>query len=126
MKINTAYIRSFWSWLQWEFLLKFLLKFRLWIKESRFVENHHKAFTTKMYVTAYKIGTVGILTDVWLWFTFQKKVLQFLRNFRNGVSSCCSRQSIKWRHISLTSKTVSVSDFPSNISAAYVIEKGPQ
>ena len=48
-------------------------KFRLGIKESPFVENHHKVFTTKMHVNAQKIGTVEILTDTWLLFTFQKK-----------------------------------------------------
>ena len=32
-----------------------------------------------------------ILTDAWLLFTFQKKVLQFLCNFGNSISSCCAR-----------------------------------
>ena len=63
------------------------------------------------------------LTDARLLFTFQTKVLQFLRNFGNGVSSCCSRQSIKWRCISFTSKTASIGDFPSNISTAYEPQK---
>ena len=30
-----------------------------------------------------------------------EEVLQFLRDFGNGFSSCCSRQSIQWRRISL-------------------------
>ena len=41
-------------------------------------------------------------------------------------SSFCSRQSIKWRRTSLTSKTASVSDFPSTIFATYGIANGPQ
>ena len=55
------------------------------------------------------------LIDTRLLLTFQEKVLQFLRNFGNGVSSCCSGQSFKWRRISLMSKTASSGDFPSNI-----------
>ena len=57
---------------------------------------------------------------------FQKKVLQFFCNFGNGVSSCCLRQSIKRRHILLTSETASIGNFPPNISATYGITKGPQ
>ena len=46
-----------------------------------------------------------------------KKVLEFLSNFGNAVSFGWLRQkkSIKWPRISLTLKSASIGDFPSNI-----------
>ena len=55
-----------------------------------------------------------------------KKISSVSLNFGKGVSSCCSRQIIKWRRISLTSNAASIDDFLCNIPAAHVIVKGPQ
>ena len=97
-KRHTIYMTSVCSWLQWRILIK---------------ENSY--FLSKK-VALYKITTNHLATTkcilllrksvIWLLFTFQKEVLQFHHDFGNGFSSCCTRQSIKWRRISLTSKNI--------------------
>ena len=117
-KINTASISLVWSWLQWR-----TNNIKFWLCGS--VENHRKAFTTKMYYYLENWHSGNFDRRMTLIY-IPKKFLQFLLNFGNGVNSCCTWQSIKWRRISLTLKTASIGDFPSNISAAYAIAKRRQ
>ena len=69
----------------------------------------------------------GLLSGPPIFLQLQKKqkILKFTEAFGNGVGFWFSKQQMRCGRISLTSKTASIGDPPSNISAANAITNMP-